>query len=100
MPTHSFYVSDQSNNSHHVGTGFFVDKFVDHLVIGFVPINKYMCTLRIKTNKQKISLLNVHAPTELKEDDVEECSIMNSNVLTIRYQRLTSRLSLGISTLR
>src|ERR1700761_1416749 len=72
MPTHSFYVSDQSNNSHHVGTGFFVDKFVDHLVIGFVPINKYMCTLRIKTNKQKISLLNVHAPTELKEDDVEE----------------------------
>src|ERR1700761_8440260 len=33
---------------------FFVDKLVDHLVIGFVPFNKYMCTLRIKTNKQKI----------------------------------------------
>ena len=70
--THSFYFCGPSNNTHHFGTGFFVDKLVDHLVIGFVPINKYMCTLRIKTNKQKISLLNVHAPTELKEDDVKE----------------------------
>lgn len=72
MPSHSIYFSGPSNNTHQFGTGFIVSNNVDHLVIGFVPINKYMCTLRIRSDKQKITLLNVHAPTELKEDEIKE----------------------------
>ena len=43
MSSHSFYFSGSNNTAHQFGTGFIVDKNVDHLVIGFVPINKYMC---------------------------------------------------------
>jgi exonuclease III len=72
MRTHCFYFSGNSNNKHEFGTGFIVDKSIDHAVIGFVPINKYMCTLRLKTNKFKVTLLNVHAPTETKEDGIKD----------------------------
>lgn len=72
MQSHCFYFSGTSSNKHEFGTGFFVDKSIDHTVIDFVPINKYMCTLRLRTEKFKVTLLNVHAPTEAKEDEVKE----------------------------
>lgn len=72
MRTHSFYFSGNAKNKHEFGTGFIVDKSIDHVIIGFVPINKYMCTLRLKTKKFKVSLLNVHAPTETKEDATKD----------------------------
>ena len=31
-----------------------------------------MCTLRVKTDKQNLTFLNVHAPTELKDDEIKE----------------------------
>lgn len=72
LPSHSFYFSGSNNNTHEFGTGFFVDKKVDHTVIGFVPISKFICTLRIKTKTHKITMINVHAPTEEQEDDVKD----------------------------
>ena len=72
MPNHSFYFSGPSSNSHQFGTGFIVNNGVDHLIINFVPISKYMCTLRIKLKNQTLSLVNIHAPTELKDDEIKE----------------------------
>lgn len=72
FPTHTFYFSGSTNNKHEFGTGFFVDKKVDHTIIGFVPISKYICKIRLKTKTHKITLLNVHAPTEEQEDEVKE----------------------------
>ena len=31
-----------------------------------------MCTLQVKTDKQNLTFLNVHAPTELKDDEIKE----------------------------
>lgn len=72
MRSHCFYFSGNSKNKHEFGTGFIVDKSIDHAVIGFVPINKYMCTLRLNTKKFKVTILNVHAPTETKEDEIKD----------------------------
>jgi hypothetical protein len=72
MLTHCFYFSGNTQNKHEFGTGFIVDKSIDHAIIGFMPINKYMCTLRMKTKKFKVTILNVHAPTETKEDDIKD----------------------------
>lgn len=72
MSQYSFYFSGTNNNRHEFGTGFFVSKNADHLVLDFVPINKYMCTLRIRTNKFKVTLLNAHAPTESQEDGIKD----------------------------
>ena len=72
MQAHCFYFSGTSQNRHEFGTGFIVDKSIDHAVISFEPVNKYMCTLRLRTDKFKVSILNVHAPTEAKEDEIKE----------------------------
>lgn len=72
MATHALYYSGTNQNIHEFGTGFIVDKAFDHNVIGFVPINKYMCTLRLRMKMHKITLLNIHAPTETKEEGVKD----------------------------
>lgn len=72
MSQYCFYFSGASNNRHEFGTGFFVSKSIDHLVLDFVPVNKYICTLRIRTNKFKVTLLNVHAPTEMQVDETKD----------------------------
>jgi len=72
MTTHALYYSGTNTNMHEFGTGFIVDTAFDHNIIGFVPINKYMCTLRLRTKMHKITLLNVHAPTETKEEGVKD----------------------------
>src|SRR5687768_12625604 len=49
MSQYSLYFSGTSNNPNEFGTGFLVTKHIDHLVLNFVPINEYMCTLPIRT---------------------------------------------------
>ncbi|PSN51304.1 Craniofacial development protein 2, partial [Blattella germanica] len=60
------------NKLHQFGTGFMVNQKYKHLVIDFQPINFRMCKLRIKGRFQNYSLINVHAPTEMKSEDEKD----------------------------
>jgi hypothetical protein len=37
-------------------------------ILGFQPFNERICKIRIKGKYQNISIVNVHAPTEDKDD--------------------------------
>lgn len=54
---------------HKLGTGFLVGKRLKTRVLDFAAINPRMCKLRIKSRFFNITIINVHAPTEDKDDD-------------------------------
>lgn len=72
FPTHTFYFSGGDGNNHQFGTGFVLDKKLDLMVVKFNPINKYMCTIRLRLKKRFLTLINAHAPTEVKEESIKE----------------------------
>jgi len=57
---------------HVFGTGFVVDKKVKHIVLVFVPISERICCLRVKGRFFNMRIINVHAPTEDKEDSIKD----------------------------
>ena len=57
---------------HTLGVGFAVSKEVLASVVDFQPINERMCTLRVKGKWFNITFINVHAPTEDKEDEEKD----------------------------
>uniref|UniRef100_A0A1Y1LRS9 Endonuclease/exonuclease/phosphatase domain-containing protein n=1 Tax=Photinus pyralis TaxID=7054 RepID=A0A1Y1LRS9_PHOPY len=55
-----------------LGTGFMVSNKLTTAVTQFTPISDRICCLRLKGKYQKISLINIHAPTAEKEIDDKE----------------------------
>jgi len=55
-----------------LGTGFIVKKEITKNVMGFEPINERICKIRLKGKYHNITLINIHASTEEKDDDVKE----------------------------
>jgi hypothetical protein len=47
---------------------FVVERNVKWNVLDFKAVDERICVLRIKTRSQNVSLINVHAPTEEKEE--------------------------------
>src|SRR5215510_1208951 len=41
-------------------------------ILGFEPISESICKLKVKGKFLNINLINTHAPTEDKEDDIKE----------------------------
>ena len=54
------------------GTGFIVHKKLKQHILQFQAISDRMCCLRLKGRFQKITLINVHAPTEKTDIEVKE----------------------------
>lgn len=54
------------------GTGFILTKEMGNKVVDFKAISDRMCWIRLRGKYRKISILNVHAPTEEKSEDVKE----------------------------
>lgn len=63
---YTMFCSGGNNNT--FGTGFLVDKSVKGNVIKFEAVNERLCTLRIRGKFFNITLVNVHAPTEEKDE--------------------------------
>jgi len=62
----------ECENGHRLGTGFAVHESIIHLVKEFRDINPRIATLTLKTDNFDMVLINVHAPTEDKEEEEKE----------------------------
>jgi len=51
-----------------IGVPFVVERNMERNVLHFKALDERICVLRIKTRFQNISLINVHAATEEKEE--------------------------------
>lgn len=59
-------------DKHIFGTGFIVSKRCKHIVLDFKPVNERICRIRLKGKFFNTSIINAHAPTEDKTDDIKE----------------------------
>lgn len=60
-----------TSSKHEFGTGFLVKNNLWNSIIDFETINERISKLRIKSKWANLSLINVHAPTEDKEDEIK-----------------------------
>lgn len=56
------------NEEKYYRMGFIVTNKLKHTIIDFGPISDRMCRIRIRGRYQKIQILNVPAPTEVKDE--------------------------------
>ena len=68
MKSHTLFYSGKEEGTREFGVAFVVERNTKQNVLDFRAVNEQMCVLRIKTKFQNLSLINVHAPTEEKEE--------------------------------
>jgi hypothetical protein len=68
---YSIYYSCSPNTTGHAGPGFIIQKAAMIKVLGFEPISDRLCTLRVKGKFHNLTLINVYALTEDKEEDIK-----------------------------
>ncbi|CAL1685092.1 unnamed protein product [Lasius platythorax] len=68
--THSIFYS--GGDKHELGVAFIVEKCTKENVLDFKAISKRICLLRLRTKFFNLSIINVHAETEDKDDLTKE----------------------------
>jgi exonuclease III len=66
--THTIFQSGKSNGKREFGVAFIVNKEMNKNILGFTPVSERICRLRVKTRFFNLSVINVHAPTEDKDE--------------------------------
>ncbi|XP_063904733.1 craniofacial development protein 2-like [Zophobas morio] len=69
--TDNYILFNSGIDNRELGTGFMVKKSLKGAVITFKPISERMSYIRLRSKYRKISLLNIHAPTEEKDLEVK-----------------------------
>jgi exonuclease III len=69
---HLIFYSGKEIGKREFGVAFVVDKSLKSSILDFKPVSDRICVLHIKSKFFNISLINVHAPTEDKEDFVKD----------------------------
>ncbi|XP_025407079.1 uncharacterized protein LOC112681028 [Sipha flava] len=59
-------------NTHHLGNGFAVHRTLVPYIKEFNPVSERISTLTINTSPISICIINCHAPTEIKDDNVKD----------------------------
>jgi len=59
-------------NTHHFGSGFAVHRTLVPYIKKFNPVSERISILTINTSPINICIVNVHAPTEVKDDNVKD----------------------------
>ncbi|KAL4154026.1 hypothetical protein QTP88_001859 [Uroleucon formosanum] len=65
-------MNGRSERGHKLGTGFAVHESVIHMIKEFKDVNPRISTLTLKDKNLHIVLINVHAPTEDKDEEKKE----------------------------
>lgn len=60
------------NKQRQFGTGFILNKQLKEKVLDFQQISERLCKIRIKEVNMNLSILNIHAPTEEKDDEIKD----------------------------
>ncbi|KAJ3661236.1 hypothetical protein Zmor_005642 [Zophobas morio] len=68
---YNYILFNSGIDNRELGTGFMVKKSLKGAVITFKPISERMSYIRLRSKYRKISLLNIHAPTEEKDLEVK-----------------------------
>jgi exonuclease III len=69
--THSFEQRKETR-TREAGVAFILDKVMKRNIINFDPINERICILYLKTKFFNLSIINAYAPTEDKEELIED----------------------------
>lgn len=72
MEVEDYVFFNSGSETQYFGTGFMVHKKVSTTIIEFKPISERICRLRLKGKYRKISIINVHAPTNEKKDEIKD----------------------------
>lgn len=65
------YFNSGSENRY-LGTGFIITKKLKAAIVEFKPLPDRICYSRLRGKYQKITLINIHAPTEEAYIDIKE----------------------------
>jgi len=76
-------------NTHRFGSGFAVHKTLVPYIKDFNPLSERIYVLTINTSPINISIINGHAPTEVKDDNVKDVFY---DKLTETYERITGNV--------
>jgi hypothetical protein len=57
-------------------------------ILGFEPISGRICKLRVKGKFHNMTLINMYAPTEDKEEEIKDNFMKNYRELRIEYQNM------------
>ena len=69
--TYSLYYSCNPNTTGQAGTGFVIQKSAMNKILSFETISDRICKLRIKGKCYNITLINIYALMEDKEEDIK-----------------------------
>jgi exonuclease III len=69
---YSICYSCNPNTTGQAGTGFIIQKSAMNKILGFEPIFEYICKLRVRGKFYNMTLINLYAPTEDKEEKTKE----------------------------
>lgn len=64
-------INGKSERGHKLGTGFAIHESIIHMIKEFKDINPRISTLTLKDKNQHIVLINVHAPSEEKDEEIK-----------------------------
>jgi len=76
-------------NTHHFGYGFAVHRTLVPYIKEFNPVSERISTLTINTSPISICIINCHAPTEVKDDNVKDSFY---DELTETYEGITGNM--------
>jgi exonuclease III len=68
MKSHTLFYSGKEEGTREFGVAFIVERNMKRNVLDFKAVDERICVLRIKTKFHNLSFINVHAPTEEKEE--------------------------------
>jgi exonuclease III len=68
MKSHILFYSGKEEGRREFGVARVVERNMKRNVLDFKAVDERICVLRIKTKFQNVSFINVHAPTEEKEE--------------------------------
>ena len=87
--TYSIYYSCNPSTTGQEGTGFVVQKSAMNKILRFETISERISKFRIKGKFYNITLINIYAPMEDKEEDVKGQFMRNYRGLRTEYQNMT-----------